>query len=332
MLSPAIAANKSPEKSPNKSSDKSSKKHQKVNEEGQPAVVWRDPGDVSTLDLFYGVGGKEHAPDPNRVFKFVKEDMSGTSPKFDVKDDKGMEWRVKLGEEPQSETAATRLLWAAGYFADEDYFLTDIKVQDLPRLRRGGNFVSADGTVHAARLERRIKSIKKLGTWDWFQNQCGPSQQLNGLRVMMAFVNNWDLKTLNNSVYEADGERRCVVTDVGATFGNTGNNFTRSKSVETDYVNSKFILKVTPEYVDFVMHTRPFIFGIFNVPNYITRTRMETITKHIPITDARWLGQRLKPLSADQIHDCFRSAGYTPEQIDGYTKAVQSRIAELNEL
>ena len=152
------------------------------------------------------------------------------------------------------------------------------------------------------------------------------------MRVMMAFVNNWDLKTVNNEVEEVDGERRCVVTDVGATFGKTGNTFGRSKSVEKDYANSDFIAKVTPEYVDFVMHDRPFFLAAINIPNERTRGRMEEITKHIPLADARWLGQRLASLSADQIQDCFRAAGYTPEEVDGYTKAVQNRIAELNAL
>ena len=32
----------------------------------------------------------------------------------------------------------------------------------------------------------------------------------------------WDLKQVNNSVYSVDGERRYVVSDVGATFGKTG--------------------------------------------------------------------------------------------------------------
>jgi hypothetical protein len=59
---------------------------------------------------------------------------------------------------------------------------------------------------------------------------------------------------------------------------------------------------------------------------------MEEITKHIPLADARWLGQRLALLSVDQIHDCFRAAGYTPEEMDGYTKTVQERIAALNAL
>ena len=79
-----------------------------------PAVIWRDPGDIATLNLFYGAGGKEHAPDPNGKYTFVKEDLKGHSPKFDVEDEQGVRWRVKLGQEPQAETAATRLLWAAG--------------------------------------------------------------------------------------------------------------------------------------------------------------------------------------------------------------------------
>ena len=95
----------------------------KAKEESLSAVVWRDPGDVSTLNLLYGAGGKEHAPDPNGKFTFVKEDLDGSSPKFSVQDEKGVQWKVKLGEETQSETAATRMLWAAGYFVDEDYYL-----------------------------------------------------------------------------------------------------------------------------------------------------------------------------------------------------------------
>src|SRR6266403_1132218 len=77
----------------------------KAKEEGQLAAVWHDTGDVSTLNLLYGAGGKEHAPDPNGKFTFVKEDMNGTSPKFDIHDENGVEWKVKVGEEPQSETA-----------------------------------------------------------------------------------------------------------------------------------------------------------------------------------------------------------------------------------
>ncbi|PYU02782.1 MAG: hypothetical protein DMG34_15150 [Acidobacteria bacterium] len=194
-----------------------------------PAVLWRDPGDISARNLFYGAGGREDAPDPRGTFIFDKEDMEGTSPKFNVKDANGVEWRVKLGAEPQCETAATRLLWAAGYFVDEDYYLPELRVEGLPKLRRGRKFVTEGGIVHRARLKRKTHGIKKIGNWDWFQNPFVSSKELNGLRVMMVLMNNWDLKEINNAIDVVDGEQRYVVSDLGASFGKTGNSITRSK-------------------------------------------------------------------------------------------------------
>jgi hypothetical protein len=298
----------------------------------QPGLMWRDPGDRTSLNLFYGAGGKGHAPDPKGTFTFVKEDVAATSPKFDIDDEQGVRWKVKLGEEPESETAATRFLWAAGYFVDEDYFLAELKVTGMPKLRRGGNFVSADGTVHGARLERKPKEERKVGEWDWFENPFLATRELNGLRVMMSLLNNWDLAQTNNSVYEVDGERRYVVSDVGATFGNTGNNLTRSKSAPTAYAGSTFIEKTRSDFIDFVLHSRPFFLSAVNVPNYRNRTRMEQVTKHIPRADAKWLGQRLAMLSEEQIRDAFRAAGYTQEEVWIYTQVMRKRIGELGAL
>jgi hypothetical protein len=309
--------------------DKNKDKEDTTNLSG---TVWQDAGDLSSLNCFYGAGGKADAPNVNGKFTFVKEDAAGTSPKFEVTDDQGVHWKVKLGQEPQSETAATRLLWAAGYFVDEDYYLAQFHVTNMPKLHRGGKFVSAGGTVHKARLERKIKEIKDLSTWSWFANQPQGKQEMNGLRIMMALINNWDLKSVNNSIYEIGGERRRVVSDLGASFGNTGSPFTRSKSSPKEYARSKFIDKSNREFVDFVMHSRPFFLAAFDAPNYRERTRMEKITKHIPREDAKWLGQRLSELSEEQISDCFRAAGYTPAEITIYTQTVRKRIAELNAL
>src|ERR1700719_1435883 len=311
---------------------KQAKQKEKQNASQLPAVIWRDPGDISTLNLMNGAGGSEHAPDPNGTYTFEREIMEGTSPKFDVKDGNGTKWRIKLGQEVQAETAATRLLWAAGYFVDEDYYLPQIKVEELPKLRRGREFVTDDGIVRRVRLERKDKEIKKIGNWDWFKNPFTGTKELNGLRVMMSLLNNWDLKVINNSIYVVDGERRYVVSDAGATFGKTGNSISRSKSNLKGYEESKFINKETPEEVDFVMHSRPFILTAVNAPNYSRRSNMENVTKHIPRADAKWLGQLLGQLSENQIRDCFRTAGYTDDEIDGYTKEVQRRIAALNAL
>jgi len=100
------------------------------------AVLWRDPGAIASLDLLNGEGGAKNAPDPHAEYTFIKEDLSGTSTKFNVQDSNGVKWLVKLGVEARPETAATRLVWAAGYFTDEDYFLPQIHVKGLPKLHR----------------------------------------------------------------------------------------------------------------------------------------------------------------------------------------------------
>lgn len=297
-----------------------------------PKVIWRDHGELASLNLLYGAGGKEGAPNPNSKFTFIKEDTESSNPKFDMQDDQGIHWKVKLGQETQAETAATRLLWAAGYFVDEDYYLVTLKVAGMPKLQKGEQYVSAGGTVHGARLERKLEGVKKLGNWDWFDNPFLKTRELNGLKVMMSLLNNWDLKMVNNSIYEVDGERRYIVTDLGASFGNTGSTLTRSKGSPKDYANSKFIVKTSPGYIDFVMHSRPFFLAAVVVPYYRERTKIEKITKHIPRADAKWLGNRLSLLSAEQINDCFRAAGYGSEEIKVYTKVVRKRIAQLNSL
>jgi hypothetical protein len=319
-----------------KDETKSEKKEHK-RKKGEPpprlrAVIWHPTIDVNQLNLLYGAGGKEDSPAPDAKYKFKKEDMNGTSPKFDVEDDKGIKWRVKLGQEPRAETAATRLLFAAGYFVDEDYYVDELHVEGLPPLKRGQSFITDDGIVHGARLERRMKEIKKLGTWDWFKNPFVGTREFNGLRIMMALVNNWDLKTINNSIYEVDEEAEYVVSDVGATFGKTGDPLHRSKSVLKDYEDSKFIDKVTTDFVDFVMHSRPPLLAAINIPNYEKRTHMQDVTKHIPRADAKWLGERLSQLTEEQIRDCFRAGGYTQEEVEGYSAIIQNRIAALNAL
>ncbi len=298
-------------------------------QEGTTVALWRDRGDVAALDLLNGPGGKEHQPGTS--LKFIKESKSGTAPKFEVEDENGATWKVKLGPEAKSETAATRLVWAAGYNADEDYYLPQIHVQGMKPLSRGQEYVSSGGIVREARLERQGVG-KKLKNWDWYNNPFVGTREFNGLRVMMALINNWDLKGINNDILDVNGEPRYEVADLGASLGRTGNSFGRSKGVMKDYAESKFVKKVTPGSVDFVMHSRPFFLTIINCPNYRLRTRMESVAKHIPIADARWIGNRLGQLSPEQIRDCFRAAGFLPEEVEGYARIVIQRIEALKKL
>src|ERR1700686_2725460 len=63
--------------------------------EGHP-VLWNEPADVESLDMFYGPGGSEGAPDLTGKFTYVAQDTNGTQKKIYVKDDKEREWTVKF--------------------------------------------------------------------------------------------------------------------------------------------------------------------------------------------------------------------------------------------
>jgi hypothetical protein len=295
------------------------------------AVLWRNPQRIATRDVFYGSGGK--AGQPVGRYRFIEEDKGGTSPKFVVEDARGVRWKVKLGREAQSETAAARLVWAAGYFTDDLYYLPTARIDGMKKLSRGQEFVSATGVVQRARFERVDKSIKKIGDWSWYDNPFVGTREFDGLRVMMALINNWDLKQANNGILNVRGqELRYLVTDLGATLGKTGGNWSRSKNDWEDFVRSDFIEEVEPTTVDLVMRTRPPVVYAVAVPYYYKRSRMENITEDIPHEHARWIGRLLAGLSTEQIRDAFEAAGYTTYEINVYTREIRERIQRLARL
>jgi hypothetical protein len=297
-----------------------------------PDRIWRDSGDVGSLNMVNGSGGLAQKPNANGSFAFVSEDESASSPKFDVTDARGVLWKVKLGDESQAETAATRFLWAAGYLTDDDYYLPAVTVTGLPALRRGKNQISEGGVVHGARLERVRAAGAKQGHWDWFENPFVGTRQFNGLRIMMSLLNSWDLKDVNNAIYVVQGERHYIVSDLGSTFGKTGGAWTRTKGKPGDYDDAKFIAKVTPDLIDFVLFSRPNVLGAIDPVNYRERTDMEKITKQIPLADVRWLGARLSRLGARQVRDAFRGAGFGADDVEALTTTFRRRIAALKAL
>src|SRR5207244_3974884 len=132
-------------------------------------------------------------------FKFLKESLSGSAPKIEVEDENGVKWKIKMGTEARPETAATRLLWAVGYYVDEDYYLPEIVVDGMLQLSRGRHFVRNGNTVMDVRLERHRKGPDAMD-WKWSDNPFQGTQEFNGLRVLMGLINNWDLKDINNAI------------------------------------------------------------------------------------------------------------------------------------
>ncbi|HXB73784.1 MAG TPA: hypothetical protein VNY05_36435 [Candidatus Acidoferrales bacterium] len=295
-------------------------------------MLWRDPADISSRDLFYGPGGEKHAP--HGAFTFVKEDLDGTNPKFVVVDQDGVKWKVKMGLEARPETVASRIAWAVGYYANEDFFVRDLDVHGMPRrLQRGQKLLDADGSVHNVRLKREEKSEKKIGNWQWRHDAFTGTRELNGLKVVMALINNWDLKDENNAIYQEGSQRIYMISDLGASFGSAGRTWPREKAKDNldSYSHSKFIRNLTADTVDFQVPARPRWVYLVNPKEYLSRVHLERIGR-VPRGDARWMGQLLARLSSRQIRDAFRASGYSPAEVEGFASVLEQRIAVLTDL
>ena len=299
-------------------------------------TLWHDPGNIASLNLFYGRGGEKHQPKP--PFRFESEDMNGTNPKFDAVDAEGRRWRVKLGNEARPEVVASRLLWAMGYYVNDDYVLPDADVEGI-HMKRGNNLIKHDH-ITDARFARKPSGEKKIGIWEWKQNPFLGTREFNGLRVMMAVMNNWDLKDVNNAVYrEKDSDKQYfLVSDVGATFATTDFSVTkgRSKGNVKTFEKSKFITKVDRMEVSFATPSKPRALLIESMGTrageYAMRSGLTWIGHNIPRADAKWMGSLLGQLSHEQIVDAFRAGHFPPEAIDTYVAIVESRITELKGL
>ena len=270
-------------------------------------ILWQRPDDVSTRDLYLGPGGAAMRPDLRRI-TFIKEEKGGYSKKYEVRDSSGREWVAKIGKEAQSETSAVRLLWGLGYVTEVNYL--------VPRVTIPGK-----GTFTNVRFEARPENWKRVGEWKWKTNPFTGTQELQGLKIMMALINNWDLKDSNNEILKLRGnsgdELRYIISDLGATFGHASTTpilwrLTRSRNNPANYAKSNFFEKVKGDRV--VLH-----FGGKN----------RGLMKDISIQDAQWIGSLLSQLSDRQIRDAFRAANYTPGQISLLASAVRERTNEL---
>ncbi len=313
----------------------------RVNDSKEPAarpIIWTHPGNISQRNLYYGPGSAELAP--VGPFSFVEEDKGGESPKFVVRDARGDEWTVKLGPEAQAETVSTRLVWAVGYFAEEAYYFEEVRIDRLPRLSRGQDYVSGD-SVRGARFEPKRSGMKRGSTWSWQKNPFESTRELSGLKVLMILLNNFDARPENNRIIYVNAARRearYYVTDLGATLGRAGGlGGTRTKNDLTDFLSTKFVRGVDERdgVVEFDYDTRPRGLGHLSVLHplyYRHEVNKEKAMRGIPIAHARWIGSLLNQLSDEQLRDAFRAAGYSDGVRESYVATLRERITQLTQL
>jgi len=287
------------------------------------AVLWQPPVDIECRDLFYGVGGREGAPDPSAPFTYVRRQKTGTQKKIVVRDVHDQEWTVKFGPEARPETAATRIVWAVGYHVDKDYFVPRAHIVGEQRI-----------DARDVRFERRHDGYKEVGNWSWDDNPFLGTRELEGLRVLMALLKNWDLTEKNNDVVilkKSPGPRIYYVADLGASLGRTGtflNNIFgnapgtvsfspgKSKGDPGAFANERFIKEVRGGRV------------YFNIRRSHSRDRVNGVS----VECARWMGALLGRLSDKQLWDAFCASGYDPAETALYVSVLRSRIIELQRL
>lgn len=269
------------------------------------AVLW-ERVEISQQDVFWGAGGREMFPDLKGA-TFVSTQPGGNNPKYRIKDREGTEWIVKIADESQPEVAAARLLWALGYKTEIDYIIPKFSMSKISPNRYSN-----------VRIESRTDKMKRLDRWSWTANPFLNTPEFNGLKILMAMVNNWDLKDENTVILNTGAQHHYVVSDLGSSFGRlakqSASRSGRSVNKPEHYASSNFVKGVRDGQVEF---------------DYVAKA--DHLVKGIPVEHARWLVDLLLQLSDKQITDAFRAANYSDENLQLLTTAFKTRITQLDE-
>ena len=276
--------------------------------------LWREPADLETRDLFAGPGNGGPRPNTETAYEFVKNDTTGFSRGYDVRDASGLVWSVKLGPEAQTEVVSSRVLWAIGYHQVPTYYVATWSMTGGPGGNPGG-----------ARFRPELPDRKVVGEWSWYENEFVQTRPFKGLIVANLILNNWDWKDSNNKIYEVstDGApaRHYVVRDLGASLGKTSAPaFSRwlgtrvaqgNRNDIDDFEEQGFIKSVAGNRVEFDYS------GIY-------QPVVDTVTP----ADVVWTSRLMSRITDQQWNDVFRAAGYPPDTAARYIAKLKSKIAE----
>ena len=282
----------------------------------EPAMLWQEPADLATRDLYLGPGGEAlKPPSTGGQYQFVAFKTTGTNPGYDVKDASGRMWSVKLGIEAQPEVTASRILWAMGYHQPPIYFVHSFSL------------VGMDGGVKQnARFRTEFDQWKSADDWKWESNAFKNTKPFKGLIVAQLVLNNWDLKTANNRTYEAvkadaTPKRLYMVRDLGASLGGSkqsqffnmlgGPGAQGSKADVDDFVTQGYIKKVDGNKVSFDYR------GMY-------QPLIDTVT----VPDVIWASEQLAKISDQQWQAAFKAGAFVQADADRYIAKIKEKIAQ----
>jgi hypothetical protein len=191
--------------------------------------------------------------------RFKVTDLGGTTPKFDCELESGEEIRIKYGNGPEvpAEAAATRLIRALGFGADDITIVRTLRCYGCPKepfsMMRTVELTKA-GAVYArfldfdeyeefewVAMERKFNArpieTDNVEGWSFFEldrvdaaKGGAPRAHVDGLRLLAVLLAHWDNKSENQRLVclarDWDEDTACpspflLLQDVGATFGPT---------------------------------------------------------------------------------------------------------------
>ena len=274
----------------------------------QMAELWVQPD--RNRDLFWGVGGKRLAPDPNGRYKVIEIKRTGYSRGYTVTGpgDGDREWSAKFPPEASTEVVASRLFWGVGYHQPPIYYLAEWHAERA---------TSPNPQLPARFREKApdLAGMKSDTFWSYYENPFVGTRQLHGMLVLHAMLGNSDLKDDQNALYTLEkplegATRWYVPRDLGQSFGRTG-------------------LLDPPRGDPEVFEDTPFIRGVANGKVRLEyHGRHKALFENITPADVRWVCDALAALSDQQLQDAFRAGGYPKSLADRFIRRLEQKIAE----
>ena len=285
--------------------------------------------------------------------RFEAHGVGGSTPKFDCRLPSGDVVKVKYGRdnpELYTEVAATRLMAALGFPADRMFVVGGVRCLGCPpdpfealeclygappqRCFAGLNYDVArefrPAVIERPLEGRRIETKRREG-WGWNElelispDEGGASRaEVDALRLMAVLLADWDNKPRNQRLLclgEPEESNECgypvaMVQDLGGTFGPFKLNLDgwRRERIWTDAASCLVSMRDLP-YGGSSFHD-----------------------VHISEDGRRFLAERLRQLSPQQIHDLFQGAGIASysgnddeaRDIDNWVRAFAEKVQMID--
>ena len=264
---------------------------------GQNRTLWTDPSDLESRDLLYGNGGKSGVPDATQEFEYIRGNRQRL-----LQDVSGRIWEVRKGESGNAEIASQRILWALGYYSDQEYFVSAARIKGQKR--------QSDVVLRLLNGDLHRKDV----TWAWSSNPFVQSKELEGLLAVMLLMDNLELDDKNNAIAVDSLAKTEIyyVSRIRSAFGGCGGVLNGSRANPTHYAKAGFIEKTDAGYVYF--HCK---------------VRNSSEPAKISIESAKWISQLLSRLSDSQLSSAFKAGNFTSPESEAFVRAMRSRIGQI---